>query len=88
MLEGLINSAKGFVASTATRTGTKLTICWLVFCGLLMAWMIVGVPLLSIWYPQLVTFFTNISTIITALVASCSVVFAANEARKTIENTK
>lgn len=86
MIEGLTNIAKNFVASTATRTGTKLTICWLIFCGILMAWMIIGVPILSIWYPQLANFFTNISTIITSLVASCSVVFAANETRKTFEN--
>ena len=68
------------------RTGTKITIYWLVFSGILIAWLTIGIPILSIFYPHMVPMATNISSIITALVGGSAVAFATSETRKTVEN--
>lgn len=74
------------VSHDGMRTGTKIAINWLVFSGILIVWLLVGIPWLSIFYPQLVQYAPNLSNIIIALIGGASVVFSTSETRKTVEN--
>lgn len=76
------------VTHTESRTGTKIAWAWLVFSGVLITWLLVGVPILSIQFPQLLKYAEYTSNIILALTGSASIVYGVNETRKTIENSK
>lgn len=83
----VVTNYKPLVHSEA-RIGTKIAWVWLVFSGILIVWLLVGIPLLSIYYPQLLKYAEYTSNIIIALVGGASVVYTANETRKTFENSK
>jgi hypothetical protein len=68
------------------RVGTKIAVNWLVFSGILIVWLVVGIPWLTIFYPSLGVYAPNISSIIIALIGGASVTFSTTEIRKTIEN--
>lgn len=70
------------------RVGTRIAWTWLVFSGILITWLLVGIPLLSIYYPQLLKYAEYTSNIIVALIGGASIVYTANETRKTFENSK
>ncbi len=84
---GLVQNYVPIVNSEA-RIGTKIAWAWLVFSAILILWLLVGLPILSIQYPQLLKYAEYTSNIILALTGSASVIYTANETRKTIENTK
>lgn len=74
------------VSHDGMRTGTKIAINWLVFSGILIVWLVVGLPWLTIFYPQLAQYAPHLSSIIIALIGGASVAFSTSEARKTVEN--
>lgn len=76
------------IVNSEARNGTKIAWAWLVFSGILIVWLLVGLPILSIFYPQLLKYAEYTSNIILALTGSASVIYTANETRKTIENSK
>lgn len=83
----VINAYKPII-SEHCRTGTKIAVTWLVFSGILIVWLVIGVPVLTIFYPVLSVYAANISSIIIALIGGASVVFSTSEIRKTVENVK
>jgi hypothetical protein len=78
----------GKFSAAKIRTGTKISICWLVFSALLILWLLVGIPLLSIFYPHITQFAPHLSAIIAALIGGSAATFTTTEVRKTVENIK
>lgn len=70
------------------RLGTKIAICLVVFNCILIVWLLVGIPLLTIYYPGLNVYAANLANIIIALIGGATATYTTSEVRKTIENTK
>lgn len=70
------------------RTGTKVSICIVVFNCIMITWLVIGIPWLTIFYPVLQVYAQYISSIITALISGVAVVHSVSEVRKTIENIR
>lgn len=71
------------------RLGTKVAICLVVFNCLLILWLLVGIPWLTIFYPVLGQYYAAyLDKIIIALIGGATATYTTNEVRKTIENVK
>lgn len=77
-----------FMGDKAVRTGSKISLCWIVFSGVLILWLLIGVVILSIFYPILAEIFPHLAGIVTALIGGGAIVFGTSETRKTIENIR
>lgn len=90
ILKTLLSVVKNYnpIVSSEARIGTKIAWTWLVFSGILITWLLVGLPILAIYYPPLLKYAEYTSNIIIALIGGASVVYSTNEARKTVEFTK
>jgi len=90
----LFSTVKNFFSSyertvnKGARTGTKVAVNWLVFSGILIVWLLVGLPWLTIFYPTLIGYAPHISSIIIALIGGATVAYSTCEIRKTVENIK
>lgn len=78
----------GFMGNKEVRTGSKISVCWLVFSGVLILWLLVGVIILSIFYTPLTQIFPHLASIVTALIGGGAIVYTTSETRKTIENVR
>jgi predicted metal-binding membrane protein len=90
ILKSIISIAKNYspIVHQNARVGTKIAWTWLVFSGILITWLLVGVPILAVFYPQLMQYAQYTSNIIIALIGGASVVYTTNETRKTVEFKK
>lgn len=70
------------------RTGTRITIIALIWIALLVTFLVIGLPLLTIKFPHLLPYRENISVIIISLTTGGAGMFMINEIRKTFENIK
>ena len=82
------NIVTGFMGDKEVRTGSKISMCWLIFSGILILWLLVGVVILSVFYTPLTQIFPHLASIVTALIGGGAVVFTTSETRKTIENVR
>jgi hypothetical protein len=70
------------------RNGTKVAVNWLVFSGILIVWLLVGIPTLSIFHPNLTEYAPYLDKVIIALIGGASIAYSTSEIRKTVENIK
>lgn len=71
-----------------TRTRTKIVIIALLWIGILITFLVVGLPLLGLKYKQLIAYRENISAIIIALTTGGAGMFVINAISIAKENTK
>lgn len=71
-----------------TRTRTKIIVIALIWIGLLITFLVIGLPLLSMKYPQLVPYRENISTIIVSLTMGGAGMFVFHVLTVSNENVK
>lgn len=97
MFHTLINISNWFISklpkyqpllSGEVRTGTKIAVYVVCFNCLIISWLLVGIPILTIYYPVLSVYAQHLSSIIVALIGGVTAVHSVTEVRKTVENIK
>jgi len=71
-----------------TRTRTKILIITFLWIGLLITFLVVGLPLLSLKFPQLIPYRENISAIIISLTMGGAGMFVFHTVTVSKENIK